>query len=472
MCTCAISSSLSVQRNQSLAANAHRRRLLAAGIATLFAPCTYANSVFVTNCNDSGPGSLRSAVSVAATSDFVNMLALTTANPGCAASTITLTTGDIVVNQDDLNIAGPLDDTLTVSGQYTPPTGPPTVEHKRIFTHLGTGLLILQHMSISHGYVASAGNASGGCIYSKGNVQLFAARVSDCSAISTNGFAYGGALFTTGRSSMYYANVTRNVVIDHGSGSAGGGAVWSTGGLSMRYSTVAGNSALCEAGKSNANFGGISSQGGNAYILSSTISGNSACFAIGGLGVAYAGSTELVNSTIANNEAKAGPIGGASLNSGTVSIFNSTVAFNAAATTGGSSPGLALKATTVTLYSNLLSNNVYGAGIANDITISSATVNGAKNLVFAPAASLPSGVIVGKCPLLGSLRDNGGLTETIAIESHSPAIDVGNNVFSTPLSSDQRGSPFVRSSGAAPDIGAYEVDQTDIVFTAGFDGCP
>jgi hypothetical protein len=60
-----------------------RRKPLAACVAAIFAvsaPAAYANSVFVTNCNDSGAGSLRAAVAAAADSDTVDMTGLTSAS--------------------------------------------------------------------------------------------------------------------------------------------------------------------------------------------------------------------------------------------------------------------------------------------------------------------------------------------------------------------------------------------------------
>jgi hypothetical protein len=54
--------------------------------------------------------------------------------------------------------------------------------------------------------------------------------------------------------------------------------------------------------------------------------------------------------------------------------------------------------------------------------------------------------------------------------STSPAIDHGNNIHSA--GSDQRGYARVSPLNGIADIGAYEVQQDDIVFNAGFDGCP
>jgi hypothetical protein len=52
--------------------------------------------------------------------------------------------------------------------------------------------------------------------------------------------------------------------------------------------------------------------------------------------------------------------------------------------------------------------------------------------------------------------------------SHSIAIDKGDTeAGGQPL--DQRGLP--RVSGTSADIGAYEYQQNDVIFSAGFEGC-
>lgn len=55
------------------------------------------------------------------------------------------------------------------------------------------------------------------------------------------------------------------------------------------------------------------------------------------------------------------------------------------------------------------------------------TFSGANNLVRATFAAVPGDTIKLSCPLPGSLRFNGGPTQTHALLSHSPGIDVGNN---------------------------------------------
>jgi hypothetical protein len=80
----------------------------------------------------------------------------------------------------------------------------------------------------------------------------------------------------------------------------------------------------------------------------------------------------------------------------------------------------------------LLANNTYGSSNANDdISIEGTSIiAGSHNLVRVSSASLPSNTITEKCPILGQLRFNGGPTQTMALQSNSPGVDQGDNVFS------------------------------------------
>jgi len=69
--------------------------------------------------------------------------------------------------------------------------------------------------------------------------------------------------------------------------------------------------------------------------------------------------------------------------------------------------------------------------------------------------------------LLGPLQNNGGPTRTHALLAGSPAIDAGNNAANVDF--DQRGAGFVRIVGASADIGAFEVQTVDVIFSDGFD---
>jgi hypothetical protein len=72
-----------------------------------------------------------------------------------------------------------------------------------------------------------------------------------------------------------------------------------------------------------------------------------------------------------------------------------------------------------------------------------------------------NGDIYGGDPLLGPLRNNGGLTLTHALMKGSPAIDAGTNA-GAPLT-DQRG--VARPYGKAADIGAFESEYNVLRFT-------
>ena len=460
-----------------------RRKPLATCVATIFAlaaPISYATT-FVTNCNDSGPGSLRLAVTNAAEADTVDATGLTTGSPGCSTSKITLTTGDIVVNRNDLTINGPGMKNLTVTAKYS--NGMTTYQyHNRIFTHNGTGALTINDLSMSKGYVvSSAGAAKGGCIYSKATVSLRHAGVYFCGAHTTSGLALGGGIYTNGTLLVLYSNISGNTVDGGSSGIPVGGGARSRGGFNSKYSSFLANSAQNTAHTLGL-AGGVASYGSSTLIANTTIADNNADSDIGGLQVSSSsGTVTLINSTISGNHANAFK-GGVSAYAKTFNAYNSTIAFN----TAGSGTTMAAagwyldgpSGATAKLESTLVANNTYGSPANNSDLGKSAnvTISGHNNLVRATNASLPADTIVGQCPLLGPLQFNGGLTETHALFSHSPGIDVGNNTYNDIY--DQRGVPYVRVSGPPgsmspkADIGAYEVNQADIVFNNGFEGCP
>jgi hypothetical protein len=239
-------------------------------------------------------------------------------------------------------------------------------------------------------------------------------------------------------------------------------------------------------------------------VIGSTISDNTALFG-GGMYVqdnlsSQSDTFTLLNSTVSGNLALS-RVGGAQTNAGTIHVYNSTVAFNTAATATGSgsrhyAPGFAISDSgadfsnpanpifkTVTLQSSIFSNNSYANPVttADDIGVAKFTSNsvnstptsGSNNLAFATTIiGLPNVLTSGVCPQLEPLRNNGGPTQTHALFDGSSAIDAGNT-FATGISPfDQRSSPFARVSGTAADIGAYEVQQEDIVFSNGFDAPP
>lgn len=329
--------------------------------------------------------------------------------------------------------------------------------------------------TISSSYLGGGGAksasslAEGGGLYAKSNVTLTNSTVA-------NNYARGSVIGSGGGVFAYAGLSTTNSVLTGNAADTAGADAYANGSLVARYSTFSdshGNSATQTPS-------GIQVDGPSALISRSTISGNAGP----GLGmepIQPAGSELQVSlSTISGNT-----YGGVVLQDvAAAKFYGSTVAFNrvpglgAGVTLFPSTSGMAL-----TLQSTLISNNTAN-GAADDINVESnnpITVNGgnltapANNLIFSstiPANKLPGDTLIGACPHLERLRDNGGSTQTHRPLSHSVAIDTGNNVLGAAY--DQRGksAPYVRVSGPLADIGAYEVQQNDIIFGTDFEGCP
>jgi hypothetical protein len=445
-----------------------------AGIFAVAAAPAMATNRVVLNCNDAGADSLRATVGAANNFDTIDMT-------GLSCGVITLTMGAITIpaSVPNLTLNGPGKDNLAIIQSGT---------NDRIINHQGSGTLFITNLSIVSGNLSSAsGSVYGGCIYSSDNVYLDHVTVASCMAKTQNGYARGGGIFALGDLTVKHSTISGNAATATVAGgrAVGGGAVATS--LIAQYSVIDANSATATATATP--FGGGLSISKNVSIFASTISGNSSSGNSGGLSIMppppygpY--SVTITNSTISGNSA-AKFFGGIYSRTATT-LQNSTIAFNTAGfgSFGGhfDSPGLAFNAInsasfSVNLQSSLISNNTYG-GTPSDFSTAEGdathkvTVSGEYNLIFAPVSTPPPGItnITNSCPLLGSLRNNGGETRTHALLSGSPAISAGNNALDLPY--DQRGSPYARVSIVIPDIGAYEVDLLDIVFNSNFEGCP
>ncbi|MEP6483739.1 MAG: choice-of-anchor Q domain-containing protein [Rudaea sp.] len=448
------------------------------------AAATAATTWTVTSCSETTSGSstsgtLRYVLANAASGDTVDMTSL-------ACSNITLKTGALRIDQSDLTLNGPGKSNLVISGKYNF-----VAEPDRIIDHEGTGILVIKDMSLAFGNPSSASlNVYGGCIYSKGSVVLNNADVYLCQAtVSGLHTAAGGGVFIKGSLLMKYSEVAGNYAKGGSNSLSIGGGAKVDASLISKYSGVFGNSAITSG---SSGFGGGVSVGGSVTMKSSTISSNSANRNAGVdifSGAPASNSVSISNSTISGNDASV-VVGGLYSNAPSVLLRNSTIAFNTAGTgrLGASfpfsyyAPGMATRASSVSIsvnmQSSLLSNNTYGNDNEDDfskVDVGASTVTfnaaSANNFIRASFATLPAGTLRFSCPLLGPLRDNGGLNETHALLSHSPAIDVGNNTV-TALGFDERGSPFARVDHGTADIGAYEVQQLDVVFNTSFEGCP
>ncbi|HET7924559.1 MAG TPA: choice-of-anchor Q domain-containing protein, partial [Rhodanobacteraceae bacterium] len=296
----------------------------------------------------------------------------------------------------------------------------------------------------------------GGGIAAVGDTRLRSTQLAGNS--STSSGLYGGAggmrVFNATSVAIYSSSILGN----HAD-SAGGGLLPSEYGyLTIDGTTISGNDAGNQGG-TNEGGGGVLCLACALTVTSSTVSGNTAGAGGGGIMIAfgdYAPSAPVIqNTTISNNTAEEG--GGVMLDGGNATISNSTIAFNQ-----GTVRGAGISATyysyTIELQSTIVSNNTNGAD-ERDVFVFGA-VNGANNLIpnaSGSPAPMPGDTITAD-PLLQPLANNGGATMTHAFGDGSPAIDAGNDAAG--LVFDQRGEPYLREAGASADIGAFETQPT------------
>lgn len=217
----------------------------------------------------------------------------------------------------------------------------------------------------------------------------------------------------------------------------------------------------------------------NIEIRDSLFVGNYAQRQGGGVWLLVNGNGRIVNTTFSQNAAATagtniiGQGGALIISRGVIDITNSTFAQNfatfqaGAIHAGGSGDPLRV----VTLTSSLFYDNRLDPTHTNPVTTewqgyhtNRPLQNGGNNLQYPRNKqpdfdntvnnfiTSPESAILFADPLLGALADNGGPTQTRALNVGSPAIDAGNNAACP--TADQRG--IIRPQGGGCDIGAYE----------------
>lgn len=234
-----------------------------------------------------------------------------------------------------------------------------------------------------------------------------------------------------------------NLTISGGGGVAQGGAILAAGDLDVADLTIDGNTATAQGG-------GIFIASGDTAMESSTLSDN-AVETAGGAGgaIAVEGNLLVENSTLVNNSSSGS--GGALNVTGTASVINATLHGNTAVT--GSALSVA-NTGDLTIAESIVSGT--DACIAQAGTTFAHEGNNLEHpgttCGFTGAGDVHSD------PQLGALSDNGGFTETLALNEGSPAIDAGANTSCA--FQDQRGlerpADGDEDGSAVCDLGAYE----------------
>ena len=365
-----------------------------------------ANTIVVTNTDDSGPGSLRDALAAAVDGDIIDATGI--------SGTILLTSGELQITTA-VAINGPGDTSLTVDGNGT----------FRVFDNLTSGATIAG-FTITNG--SASGDNGGGVFNEGGNSATL--RLSDCT-VSGNSADFGGGIFN-----LNGALIVNNCTISgNGAAFSGGGIANSASGagatLTITNSTISDNSATANDGGGilNGAAGSVASIA-SVIVSNSTLSGNSAT-GNGGAAANVADVPDLArltitNSTISDNSATAN--GGGIYNQGNAQFQIGSTVLNA-----GSS-----------------GENIFNGGQATSLGYNLSSDDGAGILIG-------TGDQINTDPMLGPLQDNGGPTFTHALLPGSPAIDAGDPSFAPPPAFDQRGPGFPRVSGSVIDIGSFEV---------------
>jgi hypothetical protein len=294
----------------------------------------------------------------------------------------------------------------------------------------------------------------------------------------------GGAVFNHGTMVVNGGAFTRNLAPtpDPASGTSGG-AINNSGTLTVNGATFTGNSAMEGGGLFNQNIATINNStfanntatkyGGGALVNAfgtTTVTGTTFVGNTGPGGGAIDNDTTLVvsNSTFVNNAA--GPTsGGAILNYGTATLTSSTLSGNTSQYAGNSiqnygttaqagPPAVAAVTATLTIKQSIIANPGGTTNCANNGVNGSVINDGGYNIETGNSCGLGGSSQINTDPQLQDLASNGGPTQTMAITTGSPALDViPSGLCAT--STDQRG--VSRPQGSGCDVGAYESRPVD-----------
>ena len=468
------------------------RRTFCAG-AFLWGLCAlpaHAATFKVSNLNDNGQGSLRTAIVSAnrtPDADTIIFASHLRGTLGIKSSLPSLS--------GSLSIVGPGRDLLNVrrvgKAQY------------RIFDIARSGTVSLQEMTLSNGSVMSASGAGlmntgetgikhdlgAGCIYNGGVLQ-----VNDCALVGNKTNTGGGAIFNIGPQ-LTLSNcliASNNCSPQNGYMDGGGGVLNGRDDafVLMTHCTFSGN--VCSDGSGGAilNSGSARIQilrstfsqnvassggalaGGGEYgggfdIRESAIINNKATeFGGGGISASqYGGNLTLTNCTVSGNRA-AGRGGGIQTNLGGVQLNSCTVFNNVAPKAAGIWACISSRFSNSIIAGNLLPSHAPGTDIEIwkfDKGQTDKPSEGSNFIGRGDATSLsyfhetgdrrnvfPAGL------KLGPLRDNGGPTKTHALLADSPAIGKGSFHPASDNFTDQRGQ--IRNDSG--DVGAFQTIHT------------
>jgi hypothetical protein len=393
---------------------------------------------------------------------------------------------------DPLSIEGPGIASLSIAA----------ASGNRVFLVQSGTSLTVSGMTILDGAPTTAASVRGGCVLNQGTLTLSAVRLTDCTSNaasnSTNAYADGAAIGNEGTLTINGSRVDNNhtTATNTKTGSGGTeaqarGAIYSegAGGVTLNNTTVEENDATAtdanDGSSDAAAYGGLAVVGGgNVNVSRSTFELNFAtatealglAVTAGAIYSASPGSIELT--TVGRNRGDSTGVsiastGGIFDDSTGLAIRSGTIASNGP-TTGTANGANVLENSGPSTFSNTIIANPRGG--SGDNCAGNLATSAGFNVDYSPTGPScfdtpepPTDLT--SDPLLSSeLVNNGGPTETFALQPTSPVIDAGLNAGITLSSAtqDQRGMTRpVDFSGIAnapggngTDIGAFEFQST------------
>lgn len=433
----------------------------------------------VTNLNDSGPGSLRQALTDAQNQPGADTVKFATNLSGDLAivGTLELSGG--------VDLVGPGADVLTIYGNgsshnvFWVKSGAQVTISGLSITNGRSGIHNDETLTVSecnifrnfyHGIYAASG-------------AILTVNDSTLSENSGDGIKNDGATITVNRSTID-GNSGAGIYSEGGvaqindstlSNNRNRGVIsyYYYGTLRLNHCTIEGNSTAESGGG-----GGLySSQDASLTIANSTFVDNTATSGCGGaINITKATDIDFYNNTLSGNLAKRG--GGLCIERSMIlNAFNSTITDNSANELGGGIYINEYENPTLMLGNSLVAGNsaptggysptagfeIYNKGSFLSKGHNLFGQNGTSGLVNAkPAASdiILAGAIR---TAIGPLANNGGPTKTHLLVARSPAINAGDNsLIPKGVTTDQRGQ--ARIQNAKVDIGAVEVPAAPSTF--------
>ena len=390
-------------------------------------------ALIVTSLDDSGPGSLRSAIAGATAGETINF---------SVTGTLTLSSGQLLIDKP-LRITGPGSSQLLVQRSSDPGT-----PEFRIFRITSAGVSI-SGLSVGNGRLVGTFDDGAG-ILNSGELSLSACLLTGNT--TAGDYSRGAAIYNDfgARLTIDQCRFERN----RGTGLyAAGGAVYIFGAASISRSSFIENSAADLGGGVHIDYFGV------AALAACTFAGNAATGESGAGGGLYNfGEVALTNCTFSGNSAvsSGGGIHNDAL-SRLLTIRSCTITANAAP--DGSAIHNAgdafFQSGTVDVRNTIIVANVNAPDFQNDGTVQSGGHNLFGLVAGNPVTPKPGDQfgVAATAVNLGPLAGNGGPTLTHALLAGSIALDAGDDSDCPPA--DQRGAP--RPGGSHCDIGAFEL---------------